>query len=44
MSERTGEDGSTSEPYKTLLKNGVIVSKTLISTDTYNALSQIILQ
>lgn len=44
VSERTGEDGATSETYKTLLKNGVIVSKTLISTDTYNALSQIILQ
>ena len=44
VSERSGEDGATSETYKTLLKNGVIVSKTLISTDTYNALSQIILQ
>ncbi len=44
VSERSGEDGATSETYKTLLKNGIIVSKTLISTDTYNALSQIILQ
>ena len=44
VSERSGEDGATSETYKTLLKNGVIVSKTLISTDTYNDLSQIILQ
>ena len=44
VSERTGEDGATSETYKTLLKNGMIISKTLISTDTYNALSQIILQ
>lgn len=40
---RNGEDGCTSETYKTLLKNGVVVSKTLISKDTYNALSKIII-
>ena len=37
---REGENGCTSETYKTLLKNGVIVSKTLVSKDTYNALSK----
>ena len=37
---REGEDGCTSETYKTLLKNGIIVSKTLVSRDTYNALSK----
>lgn len=40
---RNGEDGCTSEAYKTLLKNGVIVSKTVISRDTYNALSKIVI-
>lgn len=40
--ERAGEDGCTSETYKTTLKNGVITSKTLISQDTYNQLSKII--
>lgn len=40
--ERYGENGCTSETYKTTLKNGVITSKTLISNDTYNALSKII--
>lgn len=39
-STREGEDGCTSETYKTLLKNGIIVSKTLVSRDTYNALSK----
>ncbi len=37
-----GANGCTSETYKTLLKNGVVVSKTLISSDTYNALPTII--
>ena len=37
---REGEDGCTSETYKTLTKNGVIISKTLVSKDTYNALSK----
>lgn len=37
-----GENGCTSETYKSLLKNGITVSKTLISTDTYNALPTII--
>ena len=40
--ERYGENGCTSETYKTLLKNGVVVSKETISKDTYNALSKII--
>lgn len=40
--ERVGEDGCTSETYKTTLKNGVIISKTLVSKDTYNQLSKII--
>lgn len=39
---QNGEDGCTSESYKTLLKNGIIISKTLISKDTYNALPTII--
>ena len=40
--ERYGENGCISETYKTLLKNGVVVSKETISKDTYNALSKII--
>ena len=40
--ERKGSDGITSETYKTLLKNGVIISKETISKDTYSPLSQII--
>ncbi len=39
---QNGENGCTSETYKTLLKNGIIMSKTLISQDTYNALPTII--
>ena len=39
---QNGEDGCTSETYKTLIKNGVTVSKSLISKDTYNALAKII--
>jgi len=41
---QNGENGCTSECYKTVLKNGIIVSKTLISKDTYNALPTIIKQ
>lgn len=37
-----GDDGCTSETYKILSKNGVVVSKTLISKDTYNDLPKII--
>ncbi len=40
--ERKGSDGITSETYKTLLKNGVIISKETISKDTYSPLSQVI--
>lgn len=39
---QNGENGCTSECYKTVLKNGIIMSKTLISQDTYNALPTII--
>lgn len=39
---QNGSDGCMSETYKTVLKNGVTVSKTLISQDTYNALPTII--
>ncbi len=37
-----GANGCVSETYKSLLKNGIVVSKTLISTDSYNALPTII--
>ena len=40
--EREGTDGCTSETYKTLLKNGIVASKSLISKDTYNPLSKVI--
>jgi len=39
---QNGEDGCTSETYKVLYKNGIIVSKTLVSKDTYNDLPKII--
>lgn len=39
---QNGSNGCTSETYKTLLRNGTVVSKTLISSDTYNALPTII--
>ena len=39
-----GEDGCTSETYKILSKNGLVVSKTLVSKDTYNDLPTIIKQ
>lgn len=41
---QNGEDGCTSETYKVLYKNGIIISKTLVSKDTYNDLPQIIKQ
>ena len=37
-----GEDGCTSETYKVLSKNGLIISRTLVSKDTYNDLPTII--
>ena len=37
-----GADGCTSETYKTLSRNGIVVSKTLVSKDTYNDLPTII--
>lgn len=40
--KRKGENGCTSETYKKLLKNGIVVSKTMISKDTYNPLAMII--
>ncbi len=42
VTTQKGSNGCTSETYKSLLKNGVVVSKTLISSDTYNALPTII--
>lgn len=39
---QNGEDGCTSETYKILYKNGMVVSKTLVSKDTYNDLPTII--
>ena len=39
-----GEDGCTSETYKITSKNGIIISKTLVSKDTYNDLPTIIKQ
>lgn len=39
-----GEEGCTSETYKILYKNGLAVSKVLISKDTYNDLPTIIKQ
>ena len=39
-----GEDGCTSETYKTLSRNGIVVSRTLVSKDTYNDLPTIIKQ
>ena len=39
---QAGEDGYISETYKTLTKNGIIISKELISKDSYNALAKII--
>lgn len=41
---REGEDGCTSETYKTVLKNGIVLSKSIISKDTYNALSKIVIE
>ena len=39
-----GADGCTSETYKTLSRNGIVVSRTLVSKDTYNDLPTIIKQ
>lgn len=44
VTTQKGSNGCTSETYKTLLKNGAVVSKTLISSDTYNALPTIIMR
>ena len=41
---QNGEDGCTSETYKITSKNGIVVSKTLVSKDTYNDLPTIIKQ
>lgn len=40
--ERKGSDGVTTETYKILLKSGVIMSREVISKDTYSSLSQVI--
>lgn len=40
--EREGVDGVTSETYKTVLRNGIIISKEVISKDTYNPLSKVV--
>ena len=37
-----GADGCTSETYKTLSRNGIVISKALVSKDTYNDLPTII--
>lgn len=39
---QNGDDGCTSETYKVLYRNGLVISKTLISKDTYNDLPKII--
>ena len=41
---QNGENGCTSETYKITSKNGIVISKTLISKDTYNDLPTIIKQ
>lgn len=40
--ERQGVDGVTSETYKTVIRNGIIISKEIISKDTYNPLSKVV--
>ena len=40
--EQYGSNGGKSETYKILKQNGVIISKTLLSTDTYSSLERII--
>ena len=37
-----GADGIKSQTYKILKQNGIIVSKSLLSTDTYSSLEQIV--
>ena len=40
--EQNGIEGAKSETYKILKQNGIIVSKSLISTDTYSSLERIV--
>ena len=40
--EQYGSNGVKSETYKILRQNGVIISKTLLSTDTYSSLEKIV--
>lgn len=40
--EQNGSNGVKSETYKILKQNGVIISKTLLSTDTYSSLEKIV--
>ena len=40
--EQYGSNGAKSETYKILKQNGAIISKTLLSTDTYSSLERII--
>lgn len=40
--EQMGANGAKSETYKILKQNGTIISKTLLSTDTYSSLERII--
>lgn len=40
--EQYGSNGAKSETYKILRQNGVIISKTLLSTDTYSSLEKIV--
>lgn len=40
--EQYGANGAKSETYKILKQNGVIISKTLLSTDTYSSLERVI--
>lgn len=40
--EQYGSNGAKSETYKILKQNGVIISKTLLSTDTYSSLERVI--
>lgn len=40
--EQNGSNGAKSETYKILKQNGKVISKTLLSTDTYSSLEKII--
>lgn len=40
--EQYGSNGAKSETYKILKQNGAIISKTLLSTDTYSSLERVI--